>query len=159
MERERRPLTARTVQPHFKSGLTKRRWETRLADLSCILPDWWWSAQVSTFILDPPLPCITLVLLVLPVAPSPPPPITRGCGAVGLHSSAGMASAAVNALGQMGEAGSALMCLTMHFTAKLLKSCAVYTPAVDYLSSGQFNYPGPSVISAALLSLCSSQQA
>lgn len=47
-----------------------------------------------------------------------------------------------------------LMCLTMHFTAKLLKSCAVYTSTFEYLSSGQFNYPGPSVISAALLSLC-----
>lgn len=46
------------------------------------------------------------------------------------------------------------MCLTMHFTAKLLQSCAVYTPTFEYLSSGQFNYPGPSVISAALLSLC-----
>lgn len=46
-----------------------------------------------------------------------------------------------------------LMCLTTHFTAKLLKSCAVYTPTFEYLSSGQFNYPGPSVISAALLSL------
>lgn len=45
------------------------------------------------------------------------------------------------------------MCLTTHFTAKLLKSCAVYTPTFEYLSSGQFNYPGPSVISAALLSL------
>lgn len=44
------------------------------------------------------------------------------------------------------------MCLTMHFTAKLLKSCAVYTPTFEYLSAGQFNYPGPSVISAALLS-------
>lgn len=46
------------------------------------------------------------------------------------------------------------MCLTMHFTAKLLKSCAVYTPACEYLSAGQFNYPAPSVISAALLSRC-----
>lgn len=46
------------------------------------------------------------------------------------------------------------MCLTMHFTAKLLKSCAVYTPTFEYLSAGQFNYPGPSVISAALLSPC-----
>lgn len=45
------------------------------------------------------------------------------------------------------------MCLTTHFTAKLLKSCAVYTPTFEYLSSGQFNYPSPSVISAALLSL------
>lgn len=59
-----------------------------------------------------------------------------------------------NVLGQMGEAERVLMCLTMHFTAKLLKSCAVYTPTFEYLSSGQFNYPGPSVISAALLSLC-----
>lgn len=49
------------------------------------------------------------------------------------------------------------MCLTTHFTAKLLKSCAVYTPTFEYLSSGQFNYPGPSVISAALLSLSFAQ--
>lgn len=51
------------------------------------------------------------------------------------------------------------MCLTTHFTAKLLKSCAVYTPTFEYLSSGQFNYPGPSVISAALLSLSFSHEA
>lgn len=45
------------------------------------------------------------------------------------------------------------MCLTTHFTAQLLKSCAVYTHTniFEYLSSGQFNYPGPSVISTAFV--------
>lgn len=78
-------------------------------------------------------------------------PIICGCGAMGLYSSAVMASAAVMCLDRWER--QVLMCLTTHFTAKLLKSCAVYTPTFEYLSSGQFNYPGPSVISAALLSL------
>lgn len=77
------------------------------------------------------------------------------CGVVGLHSSAVMAPAMEMCSNRWERR--VLMCLTTHFTAKLLKSCAVYTPTFEYLSSGQFNYPGPSVISAALLSLSFAQ--
>lgn len=60
-------------------------------------------------------------------------------GADGLLSGAIMASAMVMCLDRWER--QELMCLTTHFTAKLLKSCAVYTPTFEYLSSGQFNYP------------------